>query len=106
MLLLKPPTAAEASLDTDAGRYLQIRDEWEAREEERRKMVKSLRKSGKGQPDADDAPRYVAYVPLPEQKEIELRVLAKKKHDLMAKYASDSLIQQQEEAKQLLNLHE
>lgn len=69
-------------------------------------MVKSLRKSGKGQHDADDTPRYVAYVPLPEQKEIELRVLAKKKHDLMAKYASDSLIQQQEEAKQLLNLHE
>lgn len=68
--------------------------------------MKSLRKSGKNQQKSDDGPQYVAYVPLPEQKEIELRVLAKKKHDLMAKYASDTLIQQQEEAKQLLNLHE
>lgn len=68
--------------------------------------MKSLRKPGEGKHATDDTPQYVAYVPLPEQKEIELRVLAKKKHDLMAKYASDSLIQQQEEAKQLLNLHE
>ena len=85
---------------------VQIREEWEAKEEDKRKLMKSLRKSGKGQRAADDAPQYVAYVPLPEQKEIELRVLAKKKHDLMAKYASDALIQQQEEAKQLLNVHE
>lgn len=50
-----------------------------------------------------DAPQFVAYVPLPDQREIEQRVLEKKKHDLMAKYVSESLQQQQTQAKDLLN---
>lgn len=52
----------------------------------------------------EDETQYVSYVPLPEQREIELRVLAKKKSELMAKYASDTLLKQQEQAKQLLNV--
>jgi pre-mRNA-splicing factor ISY1 len=52
----------------------------------------------------DEQPQYISYVPLPEQREIERRVMAKKKSELMAKYASDLLIQQQEEAKQMLNI--
>jgi pre-mRNA-splicing factor ISY1 len=47
----------------------------------------------------DDAPSYVAHVPLPDVKEIEQAVLLKKKKDLMARYASASLQKDEEEAK-------
>ncbi|MEW5308349.1 MAG: hypothetical protein WDW38_000317 [Sanguina aurantia] len=46
---------------------------------------------------------YTAYVPLPDQRAIELRVLEKKKADLMSKYTSESLLQEQSDAKSLLN---
>jgi pre-mRNA-splicing factor ISY1 len=48
--------------------------------------------------------RFVAYVPLPDQKAIEQLILEKKKADLLAKYTSDSLVKEQEEAKSLLNV--
>ncbi|KAF5837178.1 Isy1-like splicing family-domain-containing protein [Dunaliella salina] len=48
--------------------------------------------------------RFVAYVPLPDQKAIEQLVLEKKKADLLAKYTSESLVKEQEEAKSLLNI--
>jgi pre-mRNA-splicing factor ISY1 len=47
----------------------------------------------------DDAPSFVAHVPLPDVKEIEQAVLLKKKKDLMARYASASLQKDEEEAK-------
>ena len=56
--------------------------------------------------EQDSSQLFVAYVPLPEQKEIEMRVMAKKKEELLSKYASDALIQQQEEAKQMLNVQD
>lgn len=49
---------------------------------------------------------FVAYVPLPEQEEIEKRVVARKKEALLAQYASEGLIRQQEAAKQLLNVQD
>mmetsp|Transcript_459 Transcript_459/g.642 ORF Transcript_459/g.642 Transcript_459/m.642 type:complete len:274 (-) Transcript_459:428-1249(-) len=51
----------------------------------------------------DDAPAFVAHVPLPDQKDIEQAVLAKKKRDLMARYASATLQKDEQEAKELLN---
>ena len=51
----------------------------------------------------NDGPGYVAYVPLPDSKEIEQAVLAKKKKDLMAKYASVSLQKEEAESKDLLS---
>ena len=48
-------------------------------------------------------PSFVSYVPLPDEKEIERRVIERRKADLMAQYASDSLQEQQEEAKALLH---
>jgi len=48
--------------------------------------------------------RFVAYVPLPDQKAIEQLILEKKKADLLAKYTSESLVKEQEEAKSLLNV--
>lgn len=54
-----------------------------------------------GADEADN--QFVAYVPLPETKDIEKRILNKKKADLLSKYASDSLQEQQASAKELLN---
>ena len=45
---------------------------------------------------------FVAYVPLPEEKEIEKRVLERKKADLLAKYTSAEERKTQEEAKRLV----
>ena len=41
---------------------------------------------------------------MPDQKAIEQLVLEKKKADLLAKYTSDNLVKEQEEAKALLNV--
>jgi pre-mRNA-splicing factor ISY1 len=42
-------------------------------------------------------------VPLPDNKDIEALVLAKKKKDLLAKYASEELQAEEAEAKSMLN---
>lgn len=55
------------------------------------------------QPGREEDLTFVAYVPLPEQQEIEARVISKRKADLLAQYASASLLAEQAEAKQLLN---
>ncbi|XP_070558671.1 pre-mRNA-splicing factor ISY1 homolog [Ptychodera flava] len=49
-------------------------------------------------------PRYVAHVPVPSQKEVEEALLRRKKMELLGKYASESLIQQSDEAKTLMGL--
>lgn len=48
---------------------------------------------------------YVAHVPLPDEKEIEKMVLEKKKRDLLSKYTSEGLLEEQQEAKEMLNVH-
>lgn len=80
----------------------QLLQEWEAKEKERQDAIASV--SG-GLPDAAAAaePQYIAYVPLPDEKEIEQRVLQKKKADLMAKYSTPALQKQQQEARALLS---
>jgi pre-mRNA-splicing factor ISY1 len=91
--------------------------EWEEKEHERQAALPGGAQGGGavgmvgGRGDGDmevdgegDAARFVAYVPLPDQKEIEARVLEKKKADLLAKYTSDALQAQQETAKSLLNI--
>ncbi|KAJ7566810.1 hypothetical protein O6H91_02G119700 [Diphasiastrum complanatum] len=47
---------------------------------------------------------FVAHVPLPDEKEIERMVVEKKKQELLSKYASDNLVDEQLEAKALLNI--
>ncbi|GJP76410.1 hypothetical protein CLOP_g6860 [Closterium sp. NIES-67] len=54
--------------------------------------------------DAVGGRRFVAHVPLPDEKEIERMVVAKKKAELLSKYASEALVQEEEEAKELLNI--
>ena len=74
--------------------------EWQATEAERRQA----RASTSAAPVEQRQPQFVAYVPLPDQKEIEMRVLDKKKADLLAKYASESLVREQQQARTMLNV--
>ncbi|GLT44037.1 hypothetical protein SLA2020_179550 [Shorea laevis] len=48
---------------------------------------------------------FVVYVPLPDE-EIERMVVKKKKMELLSKYASEGLLEQQSEAKDMLNIHQ
>ncbi|KAI4343067.1 hypothetical protein MLD38_027612 [Melastoma candidum] len=50
------------------------------------------------------AREFVVHVPLPDDKEIEKMVLEKKKMELLSKYASEELLEEQTEAKQMLNI--
>lgn len=64
-----------------------------------------------GDVDGDEEERrpkryeFVAHVPLPDEKEIERMVVEKKKQELLSKYASDDLVKEELEAKEMLNIH-
>ncbi|KAG1369795.1 pre-mRNA-splicing factor ISY1 [Cocos nucifera] len=47
---------------------------------------------------------FVVHVPLPDEKEIERMVVEKKKMELLSKYTSDILLEEQLEAKAMLNV--
>ncbi|KAI3978736.1 hypothetical protein MKX01_015911 [Papaver californicum] len=47
---------------------------------------------------------FVVHVPLPDEKEIERMVVEKKKKELMDKYMSGNLLEEQTEAKSMLNI--
>lgn len=47
---------------------------------------------------------FVAHVPLPDEKEIERMVVEKKKQELLSKYTSEDLLEEQVEAKSMLNI--
>ncbi|XP_057950648.1 uncharacterized protein LOC131145525 [Malania oleifera] len=49
---------------------------------------------------------FVVHVPLPDEKEIERMVVERKKMELLNKYASESLVEEQFEAKTMLNIQE
>jgi pre-mRNA-splicing factor ISY1 len=97
-VLVDLEAAAEAEMRTQALR------EWEAeapaREREAAKEAAAAANAGSGGADGE---RFVAFVPLPEIKDIEARVLESKKAALLSKYASEGLQKEQEEARALLN---
>lgn len=64
-------------------------------EEERREKEKEMEEKEK---------EFVVHVPLPDEKEIERMVLEKKKMELLSKYASEDLLEEQVEAKAMLNI--
>ncbi|KAK8934934.1 hypothetical protein KSP39_PZI014602 [Platanthera zijinensis] len=66
-------------------------------EEERREMEREERQRSKQQ-------EFVVHVPLPDEKEIEKMVLEKKKMELLRKYTSDMLMEEQKEAMAMLNV--
>ncbi|KAL6346063.1 hypothetical protein AAG906_025343 [Vitis piasezkii] len=47
---------------------------------------------------------FVVHVPLPDEKEIERMVVEKKKMELLSKYTSEGLLEEQTEAKAMLNI--
>lgn len=49
-------------------------------------------------------PQFIAHVPVPSQKEIEEALVRRKKMELLEKYASDNLVADAEETKDLLGL--
>ncbi|XP_031493813.1 uncharacterized protein LOC116259938 [Nymphaea colorata] len=65
-------------------------------EEERREKEKK---------EKETQTEFVVHVPLPDEKEIERMVLEKKKKELLSKYASEGLLEEQDEAKEMLNVH-
>ncbi|KAI4978951.1 hypothetical protein ZWY2020_015704 [Hordeum vulgare] len=76
-------------------------DEVEEEVEEERRLEEERMEREKGE---EAGREFVAHVPLPDDKEIERMVLAKKKEELLSKYTSDALQGQQKEAKEMLNV--
>ncbi|WOG82701.1 hypothetical protein DCAR_0101868 [Daucus carota subsp. sativus] len=66
-------------------------------EEERREREIKERESGEKE--------FMVHVPLPDESEIEKMIVEKKKLELLSKYASDNLLEEQSEAKAMLNIH-
>jgi len=91
-ILVKEEAEAEATVRREAI------IEWDVKEREKKEVLETVKGEG-----LEEEVKFVAHVPLPDAKDIEQAVLAKKKRDLMAKYASASLQAEEEEAKALLN---
>jgi len=84
----------------------QALEEWEAEEAERQAAYASAVGEGAGGEASGAEPageEFVAYVPLPDNKDIEKAIVDKKKADLLSKYSSTALQEQQASAKELLN---
>lgn len=80
-------------VEVGLGAKILFEEEEDVVEEERREMEKEKEKE------------FVVHVPLPDDKEIERMVLQKKKMELLTKYASEDLVEEQKEAKAMLNIH-
>ncbi|XP_024195075.1 pre-mRNA-splicing factor ISY1 homolog isoform X2 [Rosa chinensis] len=75
-----------------------VEEEEEVVEEERQRERELFKEKSEKEME------FVAHVPLPDDKEIEKMVLEKKKKDLLSRYVSEELMQDQTEAKQMLNI--
>ncbi|KAH1113854.1 hypothetical protein J1N35_007232 [Gossypium stocksii] len=80
-----------------APREVLFEEEEDVVEEERREREEKERK--------DKEREFVVHVPLPDEKEIERMVVERKKTELLSKYASEGLLEEQSEAKDMLNIH-
>ena len=78
--------------------------EWDEKDKTRAADMKAKGKRGAAEmEDEDETTQFIAHVPLPDTKDIEAKVLEKKKRDLLAKYMSSELQDQENEAKEMLN---
>ncbi|KAJ4846061.1 hypothetical protein Tsubulata_002583 [Turnera subulata] len=80
-----------------AGAEVLIEGEEDVVEEERR-MQKEKEETERKERE------FVVHVPLPDEKEIEKMIVEKKKMELLQKYASEELREEQSEAKAMLNI--
>lgn len=97
----------EASLHGGAEDMGQPQEEAEEEEEENIYAVAPEPDSDEDEQQTSEAlqPKFIAHVPVPSQREVEEALLRRKKQELLEKYASESLISQSEEAKNLLGVH-
>ncbi|KAF4527766.1 hypothetical protein B566_EDAN016471 [Ephemera danica] len=65
----------------------------------------SGRISAEGAAGLADASRFIAHVPVPSQQEIEAALLRRKKQELLEKYTSDAIQNEDKEAKNMLGLN-
>ena len=82
---------------------MQALTEWQDKEEDRQAALADVKGGMESTAVDSDRQDFVAYVPLPDQKEIEHRVMLKKKADLLAKYSSEASVKQQEESNAFLS---
>ncbi|KAL1291684.1 hypothetical protein HN51_060219 [Arachis hypogaea] len=94
----KSVKSGEVAMVSAAAREILHEEEEEVVEEERREREMRERAEEKER-------EFVVHVPLPDEKEIEKMVLEKKKMELLSKYASEGLLEEQTEAKDMLNIH-
>ena len=83
--------------------FLQALAEWQEKEEDRQAALAEVKGGMESTAAEGNQQEFVAYVPLPDQKEIEHRVMLKKKADLLAKYSSEASVKQQEESNAFLS---
>lgn len=88
--------SGEVAEVTTAAREI-LREEEEEVVEEEREMRERLEEKER---------EFVVHVPLPDEKEIERMVLQKKKMELLNRYVSEGLMEEQSEAKDMLNIHQ
>ncbi|GJS56296.1 pre-mRNA-splicing factor ISY1 [Tanacetum coccineum] len=73
--------------------------------EEEEDVVMEERREREREIEEEKEKEFVVHVPLPDEKEIEKMVLEKKKRELLSKYASEELLEEEREAKAMLNIH-
>lgn len=72
--------------------------------EEEEDVVEEERREREREDGEKRMEEFVVHVPLPDEKEIERMVVEKKKMELLSKYASEDLLEEQSEAKAMLNI--
>lgn len=72
--------------------------------EEEEDVVEEERREREQEDGEKRMEEFVVQVPLPDEKEIERMVVEKKKMELLSKYASEDLLEEQSEAKAMLNI--
>lgn len=74
--------------------------------EEEEEVVEEERRMEEERLEEEEMKRneFVVHVPLPDEKEIERMVVEKKKMELLSKYSSENLVEEQMEAKAMLNI--
>lgn len=72
--------------------------------EEVEDVIEEERRMEREREEKEKEKEFVVHVPLPDDKMIERMVLEKKKMELLSKYASDDLVEEQSEVKAMLNI--
>lgn len=74
-------------------------------EEEEEVVEEERREKARQEEEEEGKKEFVVHVPLPDEKEIERMVVEKKKMELLSRYTSENLMEEQTEAKAMLNIH-